>query len=791
MNPLTSNKVRLVVALTMAAIICIATPSVTAQRVKLSPEGVERKAAHEFLFEEFAKQHQSVFKGKGDNRNLDEVILLKKRIEVEGDFRIELPAGSQRVASMFRYFLMRGENLDRIGGLKLLPYSPAGHMHVSTQQAGIYRVQMPSLPAPAADMAPMVIEGHSNGQAIITEVAFNSHGRLKTTFDDLPYRNLGAEYPREQVNIQIDLEHELSIDGHVDLERTKFFRYYALPGMPHPTLEKWAQERNFMPGRQINKLQYSLVRGFNPNQPKLTEDPSRPGHADLSFFDRYRSGVNPPNTLEAFRNIDYAVCFDNYPDFMSVKQVGRGTPLEKHFDAAAELVAAFIKDQIKDAGRPTPFYEVKNESTIKAEWDHHWKKGVDSWAMLADFHSQVADAVHEQAPGAKIGGPSSAWMQLQVDNFGLYAKQRRFMDQTKGKLDFYSHHFYENRGTIGAWERRGEDYSGYLLGSLEAILDMFQAHMHGSDNVRPILITECGSLQPGRGSSDYWLRLRSFSAFMHKLSRRPHEIELAVPFVFLNVPWNPQSGDAAFIPQEGKSANGPIGDYHQTPVHHFFELWRDFDGRRLPVKNNRPFLDVTALHRGETLHLAITNMGGKQLKIDLSQINGQQIEATSVTQKRLYYEDGEVKFDPAVTYPDATGILVDVEETTVISIGLTKPVSIAGEVKREFWFAPETAVKHEELTNKEFTIGIDGVSDVKKCAMRVGLHRVGGLKRRLEGSVNGKPFKLDVKWAGEFNNLFATIDVPVPNKYLKSSNTITLKSQKGMTLTALHLRTEK
>ena len=129
----------------------MASDSANSQRIKLSPEGLERKAAHEFLFEKFAKSHQAVYKGKGGKRNLDEIILLKERIEVDGDLKIELPDGAQRVARMFRYFLIRGENLDRIGGLKLLPYSPKGEMHVSTRQAGIYRVQMPSLPMPSAD----------------------------------------------------------------------------------------------------------------------------------------------------------------------------------------------------------------------------------------------------------------------------------------------------------------------------------------------------------------------------------------------------------------------------------------------------------------------------------------------------------------------------------------------------------------------------------------------------------------------------------------------------------------
>ena len=106
------------------------------------------------------------------------------------------------------------------------------------------------------------------------------------------------------------------------------------------------------------------------------------------------------------------------------------------------------------AGRTATWWEVKNESSIKAEWDYHWRKGVDSWALLADLHNQVADKVHAEVPGVKIAGPASAWMQVQVQDFTLWKKQARFMDLTKGHLDVYSHHFYEDANTLGAYDRR-------------------------------------------------------------------------------------------------------------------------------------------------------------------------------------------------------------------------------------------------------------------------------------------------------------------------------------------------
>ena len=202
-------------------------------------------------------------------------------------------------------------------------------------------------------------------------------------------------------------------------------------------------------------------------------------------------------------------------------------PLVKHFDDAAELAAAYVADQINDAGYTAAWWEVKNESSVQSEWAHHWqeKKGIDGWGLLADFHNRVATAVHERAPGIKVGGPSSAYMQLQVKDFALYRSQARFIEETRGKIDFFSHHFYENALMLGAHERRGLGYSNYLLGRYEAILDMLRAHMHKVDNVLPILITECGSLQNGRQPSDNWLRLYAWNAYLTKSMQRPDQID--------------------------------------------------------------------------------------------------------------------------------------------------------------------------------------------------------------------------------------------------------------------------
>ena len=72
-----------------------------------------------------------------------------------------------------------------------------------------------------------------------------------------------------------------------------------------------------------------------------------------------------------------------------------------------------------------------------------------------------------------------------------------------------------------------------------------------------------------------------------------------------------------------------IDDFHATPIASFFELWRDFDGHRLPVTYDRDWLDVVAVHSNNKISLAVTNMGGRQLLVDLSSILEQHPEGVS------------------------------------------------------------------------------------------------------------------------------------------------------------------
>ncbi|MEM0926363.1 MAG: beta-agarase, partial [Planctomycetota bacterium] len=540
------------------------------------------------------------------------------------------------------------------------------------------------------------------------------------------------------------------------------------------------------PGRGAFKFKPGITKAWGNWEP-LKERGDKPGSADLSFFEQYDAGLRHRQTLPEYKATPFAYCFNDWPDFMSVPLVGRGTPRIEYFDEAAELAAAYVEDQIKDGGFTARWWEVKNESSVQSEWAHHWKEseGIDGWGLLADFHNRVADAVHSRAPEVKVGGPSSAYMQLQVNDFALFQNQARFIRETRGHLDFFSHHFYENALMLGAHARRGRGYSNYLLGRYEAILDMLRAEMHKVDNVLPILITECGSLQNGRKPSDNWLRLLAWNAYLTKSMQRPDQIELFVPFVFLHMSWNPYSGDAAFTPKTDRTRHRTIDDFDPTTVASYFELWRDFDGRRLPVDIERDWMDAVAVHDGVRISLAVTNMGGRQLAVDLKDVSDR-LGAIKTTQTRLNYHQGEVSFDPEHVV-DASSIPVDVNETTIIRLVLPRPLVPKSAVVRRRYYAHETAVVSNG-TPLRLQIGIDDAPEsIASAKLVLGVHQRGGFKGPLIAEVNGTRLTIPSGDAHEFTEFFAPLDVNVPPSAIQKINEIIVSTPDGSTLTSAQL----
>lgn len=772
------------VLLVLATTTCIMTASdVVAQR--LSEEGERMQVAHRFLFEQLVNEQNATFTGQ-DPRHLRRVVLSNPPAEVSGQSDVMLLDGAEGVLPMFRYIELSGTGLDRLGDISLLPIAPETPLPVSTHTPTVYRVKLPALGVPRSDTPPVAIR--LRGTATIQSVSLVPFGGgISEEFDSAPYRNLGEESPPEHVTITIDTQHDLSIEGHQEIDRRKWFRFYGVPNSLPRAIESYAIERGFHPGRQIVKFQPALVEGYSPNQPKLREDPKRPGWADPSFFKVYKAD-RYADMHEAFRGTPFAMCVNDYPDFMSVPHTGRGTPKPECFDAAADLVVRYLQNEIGHSGQTAEYWELKNEATIKAEWDYHYQKDVDSWGLMSQFHNTVADAVHQHVPGIKIGGPASAWMQVQVKDFSLWRNQCRFMDETRGHLDFYSHHFYEDMGTLGAFEKRTGGYTNYLLGRLEAILDMFAAHMHETDNVRPILLTEYGALNVGKSQADYWLRLRTYNAYVTRLMQRPDQIQFAVPFIFLASPWDPQNGHAVFVPKGEGGRGDQLESYRVTPAQYFFEFWRDFGGSRLPVQTSNRWLSVVAAHHDDTIQLALSNMGGRRVLADIQSLSGT-LKASAASQRRLHYRDGDVLYRDSIPVNNNEAIPIDPEETTIVTFTLDQPLDHRGQITQYRWYAAGTAIPSAENGN-EFTIACDPKLPTRKAILVIGLQRSGGLTKPLAGAVNGHQFTVANDQLAGVPRLFQSIFVDIPREKIAATNLIKIHGESGLTITSVHLETQ-
>ena len=765
----------------------------------LSPAGEVMRDNHAFLFGPFLAGRDADITGEPGERLIKELVLVDTPLNADGPTEIPLPPGTQRVLGQFRYIELQGEGLDTLDRISVAPFAPQTALPVSTQVSGVFRVKLPALPTPTIDTPPVSIR--FNGQARVDRVVLKAFGAgISETFDDRPYRTLGADRPRVPVTLTLDLSRRLSIDGHTSLDRLRWFRNYGSPNTVPKVLEQHAADRGWLPGRQMFKFEPALVRGYTRQHTPLTEDPARPGFAALGYFaptegGDYRPG-NFADPLPAFEDVDFAMCFNDYPHFMSVGPEGRGTPKVEHFDAAAELAARYLDAQIAASGRTARYWEIKNEQTIKAEWDYHWRPGVDAWSLMAQFTNAVADEVHESVrpmPGGRtvqIGGPASAWMQVQVKDFELWRGQQRFMDLTRDHADFYSHHFYESDSTHAAEERLGEDYTNYLLGRLPAILDMFAAHAAATDNHKPMLITEFGSLNVGGSEADYWLRCRSYSAYLTRLMQRPGQLEMVVPFLFLAASWDPQNGHCVFVPKDGRALPNDLSAYRRTAVGHVLDLWRDFDGERVPLTlEGHPYVEAVAVRKGRRVQVAISNMSSRQLAVDLRDAAGR-LPVSSPWQRRLHFENGEIRYADHAAITDIAAVAIGAEETCIVTLQLAEDRPARETVHRSRAYAASTAVSVADAVG-ELPGEVDQPDRVSAARLILGLQREGGLPGRTVVTVNGETLEVDTSRAVNTSHVFESFVVELDPGNLQPRTVVTVPQFAGLTVTSVAVEIDR
>ncbi|MEM0964608.1 MAG: hypothetical protein AAGJ81_00470 [Verrucomicrobiota bacterium] len=740
----------------------------------LSPEVIEQLGSagkeayenHQHLMEVVKEKYPSTtdIQVNAQYERLMSVAFFTGPLKIDGKADIPVPLEVARHRQSFRSFQVKGEGLL---GIKQVSFTSKtdGFREAKISQQSDRGFVIEAALASIKEGEPYWME--FIGEGTVDEVLLVNWEGIAVDFNPSLYIAPGLDKPIIDVNVHVDVTAYRAIHGISELQRDRYFRYYASPNMDQSGKEPYFVGKGFLPGRQIEKLGPLLEDryGAADRLDHLTEDPDRPGYADLSFFDRnvgmfWRfKGVDPEMT--------FAMCFDNWPSFMEPDVEGipniRGTP--ENYDAATELAVEYLKAQVRDSGRTADWWEVKNESDIQSEWMWHGQEGYDSWGKLADFHIAMADGIRAEFPDVQVGGPASAWIQPHRNDFRVWKNQQRFMDLTKGKMDFYSHHFYEiasNNSYGDQWNGR----DGYAQGNLECTLDMLKAHMTKIDYEVPILVTEYGTLNAPNGDIGFWTHVKNVNNMLVNFLDRPQDFDLTVPFLLTYMHWDPHAMES-FIHRDED------GEYYKTKNAYFIDLWEDFKGKRVTSTEDHRKIYSFAVLDGNVLRVVLNNRFDQRARINLETTLPEGIQIESARRIKPVFEKGEMLFiDEPVE--DLSSIDAGVDVTQIVELTLSDAPRLDTIHNETSWYAPETAIRADQPVTFEVAIDESELSkNLLSSKVRIGVHRPNGFEKGVTVSLNGvESQSLDLSYSKGAQRFFDYFEFDYDPALLKTSNTI-------------------
>ncbi|RME70019.1 MAG: beta-agarase [Verrucomicrobia bacterium] len=771
-----TRKILKTLALLFALATVMATPALRAadapEAPRLPPDAQRTKAHLELLFS---------IADRFNARFIEHINTGEKRIQaidvpgcagpVEGEVRVPLSPELVQVLEFFRVLEVRGEGLTAVdlffwNGAEEMPLTYWAHRD---NYIAARRTTMQVRPD-QYEGCELIFRGRGTVAAV---QLFQDHG-VSPVFNDEAWGIVGGRRPILKLKASVDTGRRRSIDGVTRFEEEKFKRVYAgIDGGYEDNPEAWEAARfyksyGFFPGRQIAKLGPELEHAYGySDRPLMREDPARPGWSDYSFFEQnYLLDPELIAKIDRFwpRDLKFAMCLNNWPSWMEPEGLNirndMGTPAPELFDAAADLAARYIAAYRRMEGRVAQWWEVKNESTIKHEWMFHNEPGYDSWGLLAEFHNVVADRIKASFPEIKVGGPTSAWMALDVNDFALARDQMRFMDLTRDHLDFYSHHFYEGKELVINDPARDSNSGTYLSGRLIADLDLLQNHMALTDNWKPMIISETGSLHEGDRDLDHWILLKNFNSLMIRYMNRANEFKLVVPFLIPVTWWDHDARHYLMRYRE----DGSIEPTHQAK---FLELWAPYRGELLPVQSSSRDLTLHAVADGNIVQVAINNMHPQRASVDLDvDLHGRRIR--SILQTRLYLEYGRLEFRTE-ELPSLEAIPVAVEETTIVRIELDAPPELRGTLLEKTFYGDATLLPTGEPARFRVQCPTEGL---ERARLRVCFGRDHGFSEPLTVSMNGQTWTEDLSYSNLTDRFFSYAEFDVPVDAVSGDNEI-------------------
>jgi len=599
----------------------------------------------------------------------------------------------------------------------------------------------------------------------------------------------------QEIVIQVDPTVSTAINGHLNLDRSKYFNLSTSGILFESTINNktrsdyYIQDLEMTFGRTLGMVSTAVPWGGN-----VREDAARPGYADMAFL---KQKSNPSNGTfsEAFKqkfpnNLDVAN-HDNhnaYPVFMPPvinAQAGDIGKLPSNVDAAAELAVALLKYYYTDWTRPKTFEPIN---------EPHWAIDKD---LLANLHMAIWKKAKAEKIPTLIGGPCYSTAYYYKKNYTGLSGLSDFIDRTECKLDFYSFHVYD----FMKYDAARKDIVGRVTSGLpiEGVLDIVPNYtMNKYGKAVEIVISETGGYMAGReadqnaiantyfpGSGFAWeMKRRSISAFVMVSSciantmafiNHPHVVKKSVPFILLeSFAWDPKYYSSLLVANNFTDKN----NWQESKYIHFYEFFKGVKGRRVLSECTNPDIQQHAFVDGNKLVLVMNNQSNiiKPLKVNLP--------ASGISSINIRRFGRNTDFTPYLeeqAVASLNELSLKGREAMVITVTYQDLVQQSKYINEKAYYGAE--ISREFVGTANFTVNIPSLKDVQYAILRVGISRPAGTDRKVNISLNGTALQVPMEDCAPYlenETEFATTKIiRVDKSLLVNRNNITVSFPDG------------
>ncbi|GEC72497.1 hypothetical protein FFL01_20360 [Flavobacterium flevense] len=467
--------------------------------------------------------------------------------------------------------------------------------------------------------------------------------------------------------------------------------------------------------------------------------------------------------------------FDNFAttDFIITDHPSDAFQLNQDYNKIAEYDAAFLKNAYPIMPK---YYEVMNEPFVHAiDYVKTWDQTPAVIVEMSKLYKTVADKVHKEIPNMMVGGYTSAYPEVEKDNFGYWdTRMKTFMDIAGESMQFFSTHIYDGRNVEGDTSYRSGSNS-------EAILDLIEAYSFKKWGVvKPHIISEYGYTAQGLVGKTYSPELNgtcliAYNKILMQLLDKEDRLLKAIPFITSKATWfydnkkeNPDGHPYPWVIKKKEED----GTYTFTHLKKFYELWKGVEGKRIEVTSNNPDIQIHAFTKEGKVFIAMNNLSDDVQEVSLNYLNNSATYIKNITLKRLY-----------TTATGMPRLIYFTNETSLDTVNLKAGETIIAECDvthfdfnntlKENNYYTETYLQPIEK-DKVLTFKFNNMEAAKqgKASIRMGIGRSHNMSKKPIVTLNGKNVQVPTNWAGydqlARQRFFGVIEIPFDINYIVS-----------------------